>query len=139
MNSNKNTEYIEFFSKTFIFKEIPSTEVADLIKLINPEKKSFVPGETIYSPSAFEKKIGFVFDGECQIEKFKENKANLPLNKISKYDSFGILAAFACEDSYPSQITAKKISNYYFHHKIRHFDFNKSKPQGIIEFNTLHE
>ena len=114
MNSNKNTEYIEFFSKTFIFKEIPSTEVADLIKLISPEKKSFVPGETIYSPSAFEKKIGFVFEGECQIEKFKENKANLPLNKISKYDSFGILAAFACEDSYPSQITAKKSATIIF-------------------------
>ena len=114
MNSNTNIQYIEFFSKTFIFKEIPDNEIGDLLKLINPEAKHFEPGEIIYSPNSFENKIGFVFEGECQIEKIKENKANLPLNKILKYDSFGIIAAFACEDSYPSQITAKKTTTIIF-------------------------
>ena len=114
MNSNKTNEYIEFFSKTFIFKEISENEIGNLLKLITPEIKHFEPGESIYSPSSFENKVGFVFEGECQIEKIKENKANIPLNKIAKYDSFGIVAAFACEDSYPSQITAKKPATIIF-------------------------
>ena len=114
MKSIDFTELAAFLSQTFVFNDVTESELSILLKEISPEIKQFPHGTVIYSPSAFESKVGFIYGGECTVERIKSNGVNLPLNKLTKFDSFGILAVFSCEDSYPTQIVAKKDSTVIF-------------------------
>ena len=109
--SKKN---VEILLDTFIFSSISRKDALNILSEINYEVKSFSHGDSIYSPSHYEKKIGFVLSGECVINKLKSDGSLVPLNTIKPGDSFGILAVLSCKDEYPTQIVASRNSEILF-------------------------
>ena len=109
--SQKN---LEILLDTFIFSSILRKDALNILSEINYEVKSFSHGDSIYSPSHYEKKIGFVLSGECVINKLKSDGSLVPLNTIKPGDSFGILAVLSCKDEYPTQIVASRNSEILF-------------------------
>ena len=57
---------IEFFANTFLFRNIPCEKIEALIKDAVIER-CFERGELIYACDSFEKMLGFVFEGECEV------------------------------------------------------------------------
>ena len=109
--SQKN---MEILLDTFIFSSILPKDALNILSEINYEVKTFSNGDSIYSPSHYEKKIGFVLAGECVINKLKSDGSLVPLNVIKPGDSFGILAVLSCKNEYPTQIVASRNSEILF-------------------------
>lgn len=107
-------KYIDFLLKTFIFNSIEQSEAINIISKFDYEIKSFSHKESIYTPSQYEKKIGFVVKGDCIVEKLKTDASPVPLNILKPGDSFGILAVLSGENEYPTQIIASHNSEILF-------------------------
>ena len=128
--------YSDFFEKTFLFKGMKAEEITSLLLAITPEEKTYPKGDVIYSPGEFEKKIGFIYHGECQVSR-QSSGAVIPLNIAKAYDSFGILTCFSQRDEFPTIITAKTASTVLF---IYADDLNKllelstAVSRNVIEF-----
>lgn len=105
---------VDFLLDTFIFASIKREDALNILSEINYEVKTFSHGKSIYSPSRYEKKIGFVSEGECVINKLKSDGSLVPLNIIKPGDSFGILAVLSGENEYPTQIIASRNSKIIF-------------------------
>lgn len=105
---------VPFLSEQFLFKSFSD----DVLKKISEEYEfqifEFESGEKIYSPNKFSKKVGFVFSGECLVEKERADGNSIPLNSLIKNDSFGILAVFSNADKFPTCVKAKKRSTIVF-------------------------
>lgn len=95
-----------FFEKTFLFKNICTEEVESMLKTIDVKVRNYQRGETIYSPTLFDRTVCFIYDGECTVG--RQSGGNIiPLNIAAKYDSFGILTCFSDRDEFPTVVTAK--------------------------------
>lgn len=101
---------IEFFAKTFLFRNIPHEKIEALIENSVTELR-FERGELIYSCDSFEKMLGFVFEGECEVV---SKNSRVPLNSLLPYSSFGITAIYSPEEEFPTNIYAKRASGVYF-------------------------
>ncbi len=99
----------EFFSNTFLFKNIPIEKIERLIKHTVLERR-FERGELIYRADSYEKMLGFVREGECEVV---SQNSRVPLNKLSVYSSFGIIALYSSE-RFPTNVYAKKPSTVCF-------------------------
>jgi CRP-like cAMP-binding protein len=110
--TNKLTS--DFLSKLFLFEKVNDKDLEIISKKLVYEIKTFEGGEKIYTPEGFEKKVGFIIEGECLVERIKSDGNAIPLNTLSNFDSFGILAVFSCEDRYPTQILSKKKTTILF-------------------------
>ena len=100
-------------TETFLFSGIPTEVAESLIRTISPEVVEFEKGEEIYSPSQYEKKMGFVLSGECSVLQ-KHAATNISLKPILPGDTFGILTIFLGEKDFPTHITARKRSKILF-------------------------
>ena len=98
----------EFWTEVFLFRGISSDAVSEMLNSVFVEIKEVKSGDVIYSPLHFEQKVGFIVSGECVVERIRSEGENLQLNKLSPFDSFGILTLFSCSDGFPTQIRAKK-------------------------------
>ena len=105
--------YSSFLKKTFLFKGIDEDDIVRLIKNVKIEEKSYQRSDIIYSPSDFEKKIGFVYHGKCTVAR-QSSGALVPLNVIREYDSFGIVAVFSDRDDFPTLVKANVSSTVIF-------------------------
>jgi CRP-like cAMP-binding protein len=106
--------FVNFFSNSFIFKGIDSKKIDEILNVIKPTLKAYKAKEVIYSPSCFEKNVGFVVSGECLIERVKSDGTHVPLNIAKANDAFGITAALTDEEEFPTRITAKKETKVIF-------------------------
>ena len=106
-------ELVKFFSQVFLFKDIPDTEIESLVQDIAPESASYKKSEDIFLPDRFEEKIGFVKTGECRVERVKYDGDTIPLNTLTKYDSFGILTVLSVEE-FPTRVKAVRDSEVIF-------------------------
>ena len=70
--------------------------------------------EVIYSPTAYEKKIGFVISGKCEVRRIKPDGTHVVLNILEQYDSFGVLAVFSECEEFPTEIYATKNTDILF-------------------------
>ncbi len=104
----------DFLSKLFLFENVNKNDLDKISRELGYEIKTFDSGQKIYTPEGFEKKVGFILEGECLVERIKNDGTSIPLNTLTKFDSFGILAVFSCEERYPTQITSKKKSTVIF-------------------------
>ena len=102
-----------FLSELFLFKKISSDKLCKIAEKYEFHFFEFESGEKIYSPNDFSKKIGFVYSGECLVEKERCDRNSVPLNILKKNDSFGILAVFS-SDYFPTSVKAKKTSTVLF-------------------------
>ena len=105
--------YSSFLKKTFLFKGINEDDIVRLLKNVKIEEKSYQRSDIIYSPSDFEKKIGFVYHGKCTVAR-QSSGALVPLNVIREYDSFGIVAVFSDRDDFPTLVKANVSSTVIF-------------------------
>ena len=119
--------YSSFLKNTFLFKNISQEALDDLLKDFPMEEKSYSKGEIIYSPKDFEKKIGFVYCGECAISR-QTGGALVPLNVIKESDSFGIVAVFSSREDFPTVVTAKTACSVLF--------FTKDSVRSLIKRNA---
>ena len=118
--------YTEYFSGVFLFNSLPQDKLSSALSECEPELRDYQKGELIYSPLNYEKEIGFVFSGECQIVRKKSDGGELVLNTLKCGDSFGILAVLS-EEEFPTVIKARTVSQVFFIKKnkllrlIRHY------------------
>lgn len=111
---NEAYEISEFMSTTFMFKGLDNAEIQRLLNDAEIEICSFENGEKIFTEFDFERKIGFVLDGTCEVKKTRNERASIPLNSLTKGDSFGILSIFSGGEKYPTEINAKKAATVLF-------------------------
>ena len=105
--------YSSFLKKTFLFKGIDEDSIDSILKNVNIEEKSYHRADVIYSPDGFEKKIGFVYRGECTVGR-QSGGTVVPLNIIKECDSFGIVTVFSDRDEFPTLVKAKVPSTVLF-------------------------
>ena len=103
-----------FLQSTFLFKDISSEKVSLLLSCVTPRLLAFSADEIIFSPGQFDKKMGFVFSGECVVERVKSGHPSLLLNTLGEFDSFGVLTLFSAEEKYPTSVRTKRASTILF-------------------------
>ena len=136
-NLSSQKDFFEFLSETFMFKNLTDNELKSIMNSLEFEICEFEQNETIYSPDAFYKKVGFVITGECTVEKQKADGTSFPLNKLYRGDSFGILAVFSNEEHFPTLIKASKHTKVMFLGKESLISLIKQYPEislSIISF-----
>lgn len=109
-----SNKYTEFLLNTFLMQSIDQEDAIHIISDIRAEIKSFAHKESIYTPSQYEKKLGFVIKGECVVEKMKSDGSSVPLNILKQGDSFGIIAVLSGENEYPTRIISSHNSEILF-------------------------
>ena len=130
--------YSTFFANTFLFRNISAQDVESILKTITVEEKNYQKGEIIYSPDRFEKKVCFIYQGECIVGR-QASGAIIPLNTASEYDSFGILTCFSDRDEFPTVVTAKNTCTVLFIYSDslkKLMEQNTTVSLNIIEFLT---
>ncbi len=105
-----------YLKRTFLFTNIPEEDIASLIKNTKIKTEHFAKGEVIYSPTHFGKMLGFIVEGECEVQRL-DTDTPLPLNTLTESSSFGALAVFSKSNSFPTHIVAKKSARVLFIHK----------------------
>ena len=105
--------YTDFFAKTFLFKNLDKDSVNSLLSTIKIDEKTYHRNQVIYSPDFFEKKIGFIYQGDCLVGR-QSGGSIIPLNLAKPFDSFGILTCFSDRDEFPTVITAKNGATVLF-------------------------
>lgn len=105
---------IDFASRLFPFKNIKTKNLEAIFSEISYTVSKFSKGEIIFSPSNFQKKVGFIIEGECEIQKLKDEDSCVPLNTLSRYASFGILSVLSPNSEYPTRIISTKQTSVLF-------------------------
>ncbi len=131
--------YNEYFSSVFLFASLPEDKLNAAVSECEPELRAYQRGDVIYTPEIFEKEIGFVFFGECEIRRRKSDGSDIILNTLKRGDSFGILAVLSDEDEFPTTISARTSAQVLFIKKnkllrvIRHYP---TVAMNVINFLT---
>ena len=126
-----------FLLNTFLFSDF---SIEELKEALSPEKieiKSFERNDVIYSTDCFERKLGFVYDGECVVCSHGNQKDPTSLNTLSKYQSFGIITVFSGYEQFPTTVYAKKKTTVVFLNQSTVNDLvlkNGSVSVNIIKF-----
>lgn len=107
-------EHIEFVSRLFPFVGLKKKTLEVIFSDVEYSVEQFQKGEVIFSPSSYQKKIGFVISGECEVSRERSDEDLVPLNTLSRYSSFGIMAILCENAEYPTRIIASKPSVVLF-------------------------
>ena len=132
-------KYTEFFSGVFLFKSLPQDKLDSAVSECEPELRSYKRSDVIFTPESYEKEIGFVLFGECEIKRTKSDGTDVVLNVLKTGESFGILAVLSDKEEYPTTICATKQSEVLFIKKskllrlIRHYP---TVAMNVIGFLT---
>ena len=104
---------LNFLKDTFVFSGIAEESIEKLLNNNELTVQHFQKSDVIYSPEKFGQMLGFVMKGECEVSR-RDGETVLPLNTLSKNDSFGALAVFSGKDTYPTYVIAKKSCEILF-------------------------
>ncbi|MBQ9070427.1 MAG: Crp/Fnr family transcriptional regulator [Clostridia bacterium] len=107
-------EHLDFVSNLFPFRNLKERTINAIFEEINYSISTFDKGEVIFSPSCFQKKIGFVINGECAVERVRDGDDAIYLNTLTKCSSFGILSVLSPDSEYPTRIRAIKNASVLF-------------------------
>lgn len=108
------TNYTDFLSQVFLFKNVKMATLTKIVQNLKTEIKCYEAKATIYSPEDYEPKLGFVLNGECSVNRLKSDGGCVPLNRIGKGGSFGIMAVLTDVDEFPTLISATKATKILF-------------------------
>ena len=131
------TNLSNFLSGVFLFRGVKEDTLQKILQGITPEIKSFESKATIYSPHEYETKLGFIVNGECTVNRLKPDGSLVPLNRIEKGGSFGIMAVLSYEEEYPTLILANKTTKVLFIDKADALAIIRKYPtvaNNVIEF-----
>ncbi len=130
------TQLAEFFSKTFLFKNIDLKTIEDILQRLNLNYTEFQKKETICSFDSEERRVGFILTGECIINRITAETV-IPINRLQAYSSFGIASTFSEQHKYLTQIVALRPSKIVFIERRDIISLLKLSPEislNIIEF-----
>lgn len=96
-------EYLEHVS---IFRNIPSTELPSLLKLMNGVDKRFSKGETIYNQGQVQRMSGVVLSGTAELHFCDENFNLVNLIHLKEGELFGAAMTLAGKNSSPMELLA---------------------------------
>ena len=103
----------EILKNTFLFKN--ADEILDAcFGIISPTLKKFGKGDIVMSPTNFDLRIGFIAKGSCVVNRTSSSGNDVPLNKLTKYDSFGIVSVLSEKEQYPTEIIALESCEIVF-------------------------
>ena len=103
----------EILKKSFLFASLGDDDFNRAMGMISGEIREFSKGDIIYSPEFYERKIGFVISGECEVCRVKHDKGRVKLNALFRGDSFGITTVFS-SNSFPTYVYAKRVCKIVF-------------------------
>ncbi len=107
-------EYILFLTSTFLFDKIPYEKVSTILDPIRPELVKFKRGNIIFSPSEHEKKLAFIYDGECTVIKPDNSGSTITFNRLKKGGTFGITTIFSNNKMFPTTVRASTNCSVLF-------------------------
>ena len=105
---------ISFYKQTFLFSSLEDGEILNTINKSQPCIKTFEKGECIYTEAEYERKLGLIVEGCCEVKILHSDGTSLPLNTLYPYGTFGIIAALSDLIDYPSCVIAKKRTTVVF-------------------------
>lgn len=108
-----NDGLTEFISCSFLFKGLSEDKTSSILKSLTYTISDFKRGDLIFTPLEFEKKIGFVIDGECDVTQ-SHGDSSVRLRALTKGDTFGIIAIFSPNAEYPTTVVARRTSKVLF-------------------------
>ena len=97
-------EMIDFFAETFLFSKIPKKKLSAVIDSICIHIESYPTKTYVFKPGCTDNRLCFIKNGKCIVERLKNDGTTVPLNKMTKYDSFGILSVLSEEEPFPTAI-----------------------------------
>ena len=109
-----NKEHYVFITKLFPFRDLKEKQLDAIFNDASVDIKTFVKDSVIYAPDSYEKRVGFVIDGECSVERKRSDGDKMTLNTLTKFSSFGIMAVLSGKDEYPTIIRAARTSTVMF-------------------------
>ena len=98
----------EFLSEVFLFDGMNKNQIRNAIGIISPIITEYERKNEIYSPSSYERRLGFIIRGECRVDRIRHDGVLVRLNVLKKGNSFGVVSVFADEEEFPTKITATK-------------------------------
>ena len=131
-----NEELINFISTSFLFRDLSSDKADAILSTLNFSISEFKRGDLIFSPHEFEKKIGFVLEGECDVTQ-SHGDTSVRLRSLTKGDTFGIIAIFSQNAEYPTTILARRTSKVLFLEKATVLSLVKRFPQVALNVITF--
>ena len=123
-------------SELFLFDGIADERINELLRTVVGETVEYARGDVIFAPEEFEKKIGFVLAGGCEVVRRRADGASVPLNRLGALDSFGILALFAEGERFPTFITATKTTRVLFFTRDEVMQLISAEP--AVSMNVIH-
>ncbi len=106
-----STEYIDGI---FLFSGIDASVTEELLKKHPPKLCEYRRGELVLSEEQNKNTVGFVLMGECEVRRKRPGARDVILNTLKPKMSFGILSVFSAEESYPTEIFARKNAAVLF-------------------------
>ena len=100
--------------QTFIFSHLTNEDFDVAISKITPTVKSFKRDEVIFSQSLFSAAMGIILSGRCIVRKAKSQGEDVPLNVLTKTDSFGVISVLSEREEFPTEIIAVENSEIIF-------------------------
>ncbi|MBQ8321264.1 MAG: Crp/Fnr family transcriptional regulator [Clostridia bacterium] len=125
------------FTRLFLFSGMNREQAEAIVSENQPRILEYKKGECIFSPHEFYRMVGFVLSGECEVRRSSADSKNVIFNTLTQYDSFGVMAVFTEEESFPTEIYAKKNTAVLFFEKESIFSMIKAHPEismNVIEF-----
>ena len=107
-------EHYKFISSLFPFKNIKEKQLDAIFSSVIYEVTDFSRGDIIFSPSVYQRKVGFIINGECEIERERTDDGKVTLNTLTRFSSFGIMTVLSGKEEYPTIIRATKNTRILF-------------------------
>ncbi|MBR7117209.1 MAG: Crp/Fnr family transcriptional regulator [Clostridia bacterium] len=107
-------EYVEILRHSFLLESTSDELFDDIISSLRYVTADYSRGEIIFSPDTFEKKVGFVIKGECDVFKACGNTLDVRINSIGVGGTFGIVGALSDHEEFPTIVRAKVASTILF-------------------------
>lgn len=128
----------DILQNLFLFHNLSHSEIMAVTDNKPLNVCSYAKGDVIFSPNGYDENVGFILSGRCEVRRAKHDGASVVLNILNKYDSFGVIAAFSCED-FPTDIYAVSAVEILFFSKSQIIEFmekNHKISLNMIEFLT---
>ena len=109
-----NESVYEFLKQTFLFKNLTEQAIRSLLSDKSFEIQNYNKNDVIYSTFSFERKLGFVMEGECLVCHNKSDGDATSLNYLRPCSSFGIMAVLSGYDEFPTTVISKKKTTILF-------------------------
>lgn len=107
-------KYLEIIGSSILFQGLDLEEVNKLLKLESYTITSFSPEEIIAFEGDDCKELGFILEGQINIEKMFSSGKTAYINSFSPGNIFGEAILFSKKHEYPATITAIKKSTIMF-------------------------